>query len=443
MTRKQAILILKPSPARESLTQLLVEQGFVVESQPSTFRAVSDIAKRPRDVVIIGLDDLLEEELEVVRVVREECPGTYILLTMTAVNRRKAQAALAMGADAYVLEPLRPEEVAATLRHLSDGRSQHASEPAAPLRAERSFEEPPPKAAPARQGVESAEPKPPVVETKPAQAKPSAHERPAPPVKDERSGEPAPQTAPSSAPKAATAQPPMAATVRADVSADRIASLRKLGASVAHEINNPLTTLSGWIQLLLKKANGNQDLRRTLVNMKEEADRIADVVRQLSAISEPDLAGRAPVDVNTLADAVIDAFVGGNGNAKIRVKKIFTPDPPTVKADKDLLVRAVTDLLNSSYLNLGNSGSLVFTTTASADSVEIHVYEPGSQVCLDALKRGINSVDLGEGEKIGQDLMLARCQEILGSHGGSFSAECDPREGLNFAVRLPRVAPRS
>jgi len=149
------------------------------------------------------------------------------------------------------------------------------------------------------------------------------------------------------------------------------------------------------------------------------------------------------VDINTLADAIVDAFVGLNGNAKIRVKKIFTADPPTVKADRELLVRAVCDLLTSSYLSLGNSGSLVFTTTATSEAVELRVYEPGSQVCLDALKRGMSSVDLGDSEKIGQDLMLARCQEIIGSHGGSFTADCDVREGLNFAVRLPRAGERS
>jgi DNA-binding NarL/FixJ family response regulator len=440
--KKQVLLILKPSPARESLTQLLTEQGFEIQSQPSTFRAVSSLAKRPCEAVILGLDDLLEEEIEVVRVIREECPGVFLLVTFTAINRRKAQSSLEMGADAYALEPLRPEEVAAMLRRLSGVSRPAAAEPAAPLRAEPAFEPaspeptgPVPKAAVQRPAhVEKTGPT--VEKTGSDVEKSAPHvEKRGPSAPPPRASEPKDQGIPAP-------QPP-ATTVLSEVSADRLASLRKLGASVAHEINNPLTTLSGWIQLLLKKANGNQDLRRTLVNMKEEADRIADVVRQLSAISEPDLAGRGPVDINTLADAIVDAFVGMNGNAGIRVKKIFTAAPPAVKADRDLLVRAVCDLLTSSYLNLGNSGSLVFTTTATSDAVEFRVYEPGSQVCLDGLKRGMSSVDLGESEKIGQDLMLARCQEIISSHGGSFTADCDPREGLNFAVRLPRAGERS
>jgi DNA-binding NarL/FixJ family response regulator len=418
---RRVLLLLKPSPARESLSRLLEEQGLEVTAQASTFRAVSGLAKCPSDVVIVGLDDLLDEEFEVVRIIREECPGVFIILTFTPVNRRKAQTVLGMGADCYVLEPLKPEEVAAALRHLSSPPAQ-AAPPDKPLTPEEvefiasSLAEEEPSA-----GVQ-----PDLAAKKPDENefRPSAHGNGFP-TREQPQVEVPPQ-------------PPAVTRVDTGVAPDRLASLRKLGASVAHEINNPLTTLSGWIQLLLKKANGNQDLRRTLVNMKEETDRIADVVRELSAISEPDLAGRGPVDINTFAEAVIECFVNTNGHDKVRVKKIFTPDPPRVKVDRELLVRAVCDLLNSRYLDLGNSGSLVFTTLTTPEWVELHVYEPGSQVNLKSFQQALDSVNLEAGDEIGQDLMLARCQEIVGSHGGAFAAECDPRDGLSFQLKLPR-----
>jgi len=418
---RRVLLLLKPSPARESLSRLLEEQGHEVTAQASTFRAVSGLAKRPCDVVIVGLDDLLDEELEVVRVIREECPAAFVILTFTPVNRRKAQTVLGMGADCYVLEPLKPEEVAAALRHLSVPPLRE-NPPAEPLRAEEvDFI------------TSSLEGETPSGREKPEEDKKKAAEKerrsPAHGNGFQGTEQPQPEEPP---------QTPTLTRVDTGVAPDRLASLRKLGASVAHEINNPLTTLSGWIQLLLKKANGNQDLRRTLVNMKEETDRIADVVRELSAISEPDLAGRGPLDINTFAEAVVECFVNANGHDKIRVKRIFVPDPPTVKVDRDLLVRAVCDLLNSRYLDLGNSGSLVFTTLATPDWVELHVYEPGSQVNLNAFQQALGSVNLEAGDEIGQDLILARCQEIVSSHGGSFAAECDPRDGLSFQLKLPR-----
>ena len=421
---EHVLLLLKSSPARERLSELLETQGFEVDAQPSTFRAVSSLARTPRDVVIVGLDDLLDEELEVVRVIREECPDVFILLTFTHVNRRKAQTALDMGANCYVLEPLKPEEVAAALKHLGD-RPDRARAPEAPAAEAPTGEPLQPEEVDFITSSLAAETPEPGQDAPPDAAAPPAHGN------GYHAEE---QTQPDESPPQAPA-----ATLDADVPSDRLNSLRKLGASVAHEINNPLTTLCGWIQLLLKKANGNQDLHRTLVNMKEEADRIADVVRELSAISEPDLAGRGPMDINTIADGVIEYFVNTNGNQDIRVKKIFTPDPPAVKVDRDLLVRAVCDLLNSSYLDVGNSGSLVFTTTTGADWVALHVYEPGSQMDLEALRGALNAVDLDDGESIGQDLMLAKCQEIISSHGGTFTAECDPREGLNFQLRLPRA----
>ena len=420
---KRVLLLLKPSPARESLSHVLSEQGFEVVSCESTFRAVSLIAKESCRVVVVGLDDLLEEELEAIRIVREERPDTFIIVTFSAVNRRKAQAAIAVGADCYVLEPLRPEEVAAALRRISAGMAV-APAPKAPA----------PTEAPAAKAGEPAE--------SGTRKKPAEPEHLSPAHSNGRTAEEPSAPVAQKPPVAKKPEPPEIAPMsEADrkLATERLTSVRKLGASVAHEINNPLTTLSGWIQLLLKKANGNQDLRRTLVNMKEEADRIADVVRELTAISEPEMSGRLAIDLNNLAQAFIDCFVNTNGNSRIRVRTIFAADPPKVKVERDLMVRAVCDLLSSDYLKLGNSGSLLFTSVVSADWAEFHVYEPGSQVCLAGLEKAMSSVDLGDSDHIGKDLMLARCQEIITSHGGSFTVECDPREGLIFKLRLPPV----
>ncbi len=220
-------------------------------------------------------------------------------------------------------------------------------------------------------------------------------------------------------------------------SPEHLVSLRKLGASIAHEINNPLTTLSGWIQLLLRKANGNHDLHRTLVSMKEEADRIADIVHELTAVTEPHVADRAVVDFNALVSRVIDNFLATNGNASIQVKTVLTDEPLKVNVDTDLVARAVSDFLNSRYLSIGSSGSLVFRTLRTGSVAELHVYEPGSQVDLTPLHRALQNLDLNEGDTIGQDLSLARAKQIIDSYQGSFRADCHLREGLSFVVKFP------
>ena len=115
---KRVLLLLRPSPGREALVNLLAGQGYNVDAQPSTFRAVSSLARTPRDVVLVGLDDLLDEEIEVVRVIREECPAAFLILTVSSINRRRIRHALSMGADSYVLEPLDPAEVISVLKHL-------------------------------------------------------------------------------------------------------------------------------------------------------------------------------------------------------------------------------------------------------------------------------------------------------------------------------------
>ena len=217
---KRVLLLLKASPARESLSRLLEGQGFEVIVQASTFRAVSGLSKRPCDVVIVGLDDLLDEELEVVRVIREECPGVFMVLTFTAVNRRKAQAVLEMGADCYVLEPLKPEEVAAALRHLSV-RPAEETPAARPLRPEEvDF-----IASSLAEEAPFGEEKPEKDQEEAEEFRPPAH----------GNGFHTEEQTPIKEPP----RPPAATRVETPVAPDRLASLRKLGASVAHEIITP------------------------------------------------------------------------------------------------------------------------------------------------------------------------------------------------------------
>ena len=398
--RPRVLLILKPSPARESLAEVLTQDGFEVEATGSTFRGVSGIARQPREIVVFGLDDVMDEELEAIKVIRADCPDSFILVTFSVVNRRIAQRAIQLGADAYVLEPLKVDEVRSVLaRFRSHGTAR--TEPAEP-----------PAEAPRS---DSREP----VATPPKQVRP--------PEKT------------VAEPEAIRKPEPVAPKAPERPSQEHIVSLRKLGASVAHEINNPLTTLSGWIQLLMRKVNGNQDLHRTLLSMKEEADRIADVVRDLNAVTEPELSDRGFTDLNTLVTRIIENFLATNGNSSIQLKTVLSEEKLRVKADVELVAGAVSDLLNSRYLNLGSSGSLILRTLSNGAFAELHVYEPGSQVELAGLYRALENLDLNEGDQIGEDLHLARAKQILDSHQATFQAEAELREGLSFVVKFPLV----
>ena len=212
----RVMLLLKPSPARENLSELLAEKGFAVDAEPSPFRAVSILAKGRRDVIVVGLDDLPDEQIEVIEVLRETCPDALVVLTFSAVHRGKGDRALAMGADCYVLEPLRPSEVAAALRRFAPGGPVvDRSAQAEALR----------RALAEAEDAEIPEPETPVEEAVGDRAGP-AHSNGY--HRDEQPGHdvgPAPEEGPGFEPLE---------VVEAVQTAERAGSLRKLGASVAH-----------------------------------------------------------------------------------------------------------------------------------------------------------------------------------------------------------------
>ena len=121
--------------------------------------------------------------------------------------------------------------------------------------------------------------------------------------------------------------------VAASTPADKLAALGRFARGVAHEINNPLTTLSGWVQILVSETNDDDPRYDTFEVMQQELDRVAKVVQDLLAVSGQPSPQRDQVDIN----AIIRGLVRGREAEGVECSSQLGRSLPKVYANSGTL----------------------------------------------------------------------------------------------------------
>lgn len=213
-------------------------------------------------------------------------------------------------------------------------------------------------------------------------------------------------------------------------------SLYKLAQGIAHEINNPLTTISGWLQVLGSDHAKNKRLADVLGSMREEADRIADVVRQLLLFAQQASPRIQPMDVGRI---LID--LGRSYSAKCRDKGAelvteIAPELPPVAGDAELLRQAFDTILAEAEAAVDGSGHIEVSCRPKNQGVQIVFRDDGVTISVPALARIFDPFHDGR-DGTGNGMRLSLTKGIIGSHRGTIEAESTESDGTRFTVWLP------
>lgn len=213
---------------------------------------------------------------------------------------------------------------------------------------------------------------------------------------------------------------------------EKLAALGRFAAGVAHEINNPLTTISGWIQLSLADMAPEDPSRRTFETMQEEVDRIAHIVGNLLCFAGQPPLHEEPVNVNEVVDEVLAAI----DREGISVACAFHDDLPLILASREQIRQALEQVIGNAVKNLRGQGELRVSTRPmdTDDQIAIEVADDGCGIPEAALSRIFDPFFSGNG---GTGLGLSAAYGIIQGHGGTIEAVSREHEGTRFVIRLP------
>jgi two-component system NtrC family sensor kinase len=225
------------------------------------------------------------------------------------------------------------------------------------------------------------------------------------------------------------------------VHSERLSAVGELVAGVAHEINNPLQTIVGCVELMLDYQQDPQT-RRDLDTVRKEAARAGQIVRNLLSFVRRSAPDRVSADLNHIVRATVDLRQYHLEQIDIRLLVEYDPRPLPVLVNREEVQQVILNLvLNAEQAIVGASGRGTITVRTESHaryhSVEVSDDGPG----IDAELRGrvfepfFSTKEVGEGTGLG----LSISHGIASAHGGSLEL-CGAGPGACFKLTLPAFA---
>lgn len=222
---------------------------------------------------------------------------------------------------------------------------------------------------------------------------------------------------------------------------ERIAALRLLAAGVAHEIGNPLNSLTIHLQLLERRLRklpeeDRDALLQPLEIAQEEIRRLDSIVSQFLRAIRPAPLQRAPHDLNSLVRDAAE-FLGPELKSRhILLELELAPGLPVLDVDQDQLKQAFFNIIKNASEAMKQGGLLKIRTGADGDWVNITFADTGGGMTQETMARVFEPYFTTK--KTGSGLGLMITQRVVRAHGGEVVLESDPGRGLRLTIRLPR-----
>ena len=221
--------------------------------------------------------------------------------------------------------------------------------------------------------------------------------------------------------------------------AEKLSAVGELASGVAHEINNPLTTILGQVYLLLDNEGVDPQIREKLSIIGQETSRAARIVQNLLLFARRYSPERHPCSLADQVRRVIDLKAYQLDQDKISVVTDFQPSRP-VWADENQIQQVLLNLIQNAHQAMAkHHGNRVLTVRVGGDSTHatIEVLDSGPGIPRDALAKIFDPFFTTKSPGEGSGLGLSVSYGIVAEHGGMLRAENRPEGGARFVVELP------
>jgi PAS domain S-box-containing protein len=220
--------------------------------------------------------------------------------------------------------------------------------------------------------------------------------------------------------------------------ADRLASVGELAAGTAHELNNPLTSVIGFSQLLMEK-NIPDDIREDLQLIHSEAQRAAKVTKNLLTFARKQAPVKQLNQINNIIEDVLKLRAYEHKANGIKIEKHLAPDLPEIMVDYFQMQQVFLNIIiNAEYFmtEAHKKGTLTITTKKQNDNVRISFADDGPGIPPENLSRIFNPFFTTKGAGKGTGLGLSICHGIVSEHGGQIYARNQRDKGATIFVEL-------
>ena len=220
---------------------------------------------------------------------------------------------------------------------------------------------------------------------------------------------------------------------------EKMASVGQLVSGVAHELNNPLTGVMGFAQLLLAR-DLDELVRSQIQTIYVEAERAAKIVQNLLSFARRRKPTKELADINALVQRVLELRSYDFTVRNIALDMTLDTRMPKVRVDPDQIQQVFFNLIKNAeqaVIDSHNGGQLTVTTAATPTGIRVTVADDGSGISPEDQRRIFDPFFTTKEAGQGTGLGLTICYSIIDEHGGRIWMENMAEGGAAFHVDLP------
>jgi two-component system NtrC family sensor kinase len=222
---------------------------------------------------------------------------------------------------------------------------------------------------------------------------------------------------------------------------DKLASIGRLAAGVAHEINNPLTGVLTYSSYLLKRSNDDPEMKSDLEIIVRETKRCRDIVKDLLDFARPISSSKESANINDIIDRALNIVASQLNFRDIAVHKQYMDSLPDVNLDQGQLQQVFINLLVNAADAIGDKGGKISLSTHTIqfqgkEYIQIEVADTGCGIAKENLPKIFEPFYSTKDHK-GTGLGLSVVWGIIDKHQGTIDVDSELNKGSTFTIRIP------
>ncbi len=225
------------------------------------------------------------------------------------------------------------------------------------------------------------------------------------------------------------------------IQAEKLSSLGQLAASIAHEINNPLSGVLVYTQLLNRKISNDQFSKDTalqyLGKMETELTRSTKLIRNLLDFARQTPPALRQTDINEVLERAVDLIVHSTKMQHIEMVKEYAAVLPHFPADPDQLLQVFINLILNALQAMIEGGTLLLRTEVHKGEIRIDIQDTGCGITQENMTKLFTPFFTTKAEVKGVGLGLAVSYGIIQRHHGKIEVKSKEGEGTVFSIYIP------
>ncbi|CUU06895.1 PAS domain S-box-containing protein [Candidatus Kryptobacter tengchongensis] len=218
---------------------------------------------------------------------------------------------------------------------------------------------------------------------------------------------------------------------------DKLALIGQIAAGIAHEIGTPLNVISGNAEYIMMEMGENNPYKEELETIISQAERIANLIKQLLEFARPRKPNYTKVNVNNELHHVVELLKHQFEKSNIKLNLKFSEDIPSIYADCSQIHQVFLNIIVNAIQAINQNGVIEIETFAKDGYVNIKFRDNGVGILPEHIHKIFEPFFTTKEAGKGTGLGLAVSKRIIDEHNGKIEVESTPGKGTVFTVKFP------